>query len=353
MADESLRVSRLADRVESASGERDVYVWREGNHCGVPDEPFLAQLTDVVQSPSLGTAKVYGFVARCQKDWLDEVEFVTHDCGSGNTVTLSKEVKFRGNKFEDCAPYGEPCPEATLIYNYATGRWEGELPLLEGTASLAFYCTWDGFVKWWLEVAGCAYPAAVLLTPTCVYPPKWTGTGNEIFGDCCPEGLLMVPTVYTIEALVDPLYEGRLADHVNGMDVYAYDEHCEASCQESAGCCPGVPLDSQWEFTIFNVSGCGCGAAVDGGYTFGNVCQTFGLSGCSTAFTLCLLCQPYGNERTWEHYRLQIGTGGKIYTPSSGSCDPVSVTFHGVEVIQDVGPYGTCVGTISVTVTRP
>lgn len=361
-------LGRLVDLVDDgAGGVAPVYAADPPPGCGPPDTGLML-LVDLIDDGSGGVVPVYAQVTPCQKDWVETEAYVGHDTG-GLVVRLSREVTVLVTGMEDCTADGSACPEATLVYDEGLGRWAGELALNNGTAAFEFYGVFNGVdVDWFLDLGGCLAssggpgPVAAPLTPDCGWPPRWTGIGGggPFTGDnCCLAS--PPPSILYVLGKVPPVYLGRLVDLLpdgsgGAVPVYATSESCDL-CVGSQGCCPGVPVDDEVEYTYFNVAnatpGCACSGPADSGSPRADSCETWGFTspGCTAPQTCCLVCVPGDvGDRSWENYRLLVE--GTLYEPSSGSCDPFSVTFDGVPW-ETADPGGACSGTLSITATRP
>lgn len=330
-----------------------------------PDCPtvgLMGRLVDVLNIGGIAW-EVYTVVPECQKDWDEEVEYVSHDTGSGGpAVVLSREIKLQFNQMEECTTDNSACPYITLIYDVARNMWTGSIALDTGVAEFEFYGVWNGVdnIDWKLGYYGCADMGTgsnvAIITVVCTGVGKWTAIGGSPLINCCDGD--PIPSQIVLTGKMNPIVRGREVDVLSGFKVYAINECCPDECQESPGCCFGERIDENIDYTGFNVvnntGGCACASP-----TFtptdssGCAIMTWGSDArCTGPVSVCLSCQPTGTGTTqhgWQFYRLIWG--GNSYAPSSGSCDPLSVTFDNLPWTT-ASPMGACSGTLSVTVTR-
>lgn len=328
-----------------------------------PECPTVGLIGRLVDTLDIGGIawEVYTVVPECQKDWEETVEMVEHDTG-GLVVTLSREIKLQFVKMEECTTDNSACPYTTLIYDPVRNLWTGELGLDQGTAEFEFYGVWTGFdIEWFLAYLGCAYTGtgsnAAPATVVCTGVGKWGVTGGSPLSDCCDGD--PVPSVATLTGKMNPIVRGREVDTEQGVRVFLVNECCPDECQESVGCCFGERIDDQLDYTIFNIvqNEPTCTRSCSGATVLPTAidgCATWSVTSCPGPHTICLTCDLVAAgsatvQNGWEHYRLY--QGGTYYSPSSGSCDPLSVTFDNLPWTSP-DPSGICGGTYSVTVTR-
>lgn len=304
-------------------------------------------------------APVYAQVTQCQKDWVGAEEYVEYDMGLGHTRTVSAEMTMLLEGMHDCT--GEACEYVLLEYDEAEGGWTGSLSMSAGTATFMAWGEWNGLVEeWFLDMDGCTGTLTQPLETVCDYPLRLVGTGGGgPFGSSCCTAAPPPSPLYVWEKIT-PVYMGRLIDADGSAPVYLVAECCDDGCPFTPGCCDGIPIDAGIDFTIFNIVTTNgsppCARTCSGatvGATTSEGCVTWSVTTCSGPHTICFQCSLSASgaaeERGWEHYRILASS--VLYSPTSGSCDPFSVTFDGLPWTSP-DPGGACSGTYSVTVTR-
>lgn len=392
-------LGRLVDLVShdglstSAGSLDDLYQQVYGYNCRDCDPPQTQVLRyiDNTTQPSVDVGDdpadpneealvpTFAQIQSCQKDWDGPEEYIDYDMGSGYIRRISKELNVLLIGMDDCSIDGETCISVTLTFDpsagLGTGGFTGSVDLLLGTATFDVYGVWTGISEEWFNIlGGCPSGGTQPLAGQCVSPLMLSGIGGGgPFGlACCPA--VPPPNPYYVWEKIPPRYVGRLIDVVDPAEqsssssgenldpipVYLVAECCNTGCPFNPGCCNGISIDDGLFYTIFNIITTNgnppctrtCTGA-DVSPTLSNGCVIWSVTTCPAPHTICLSCNvarsANSGERGWQNY--QLFAAGVYWQPSSGSCEPFSVTFDNIPWTAP-SPAGLCSGTYSVTVTR-
>lgn len=350
--------------------------------CGPADQDLLRWL-DLVSNPAVTEADpeplvpVLGQITPCQKDWEGAERYVDYDMGGGHVRRVSHELTMLLPGMNDCTLDGSTCVYVRLDWN-GTDGWEASQDFVAGSATYRVYGVWTGIdEEWFIDYGGCLTGTAVPLSALCSSPLRLSGTGGGgPYGlGCCDA--VPAPQQFLVWDKGPPVYAGRAVDvwerpgtgtgtgtnDPAWVPVYLVSECCQEGCPFNPGCCDGVPIDAALDFTFFNLAqdAGSCLASctpstISASATSSDGCVTFSVDACPAPNVVCLTCDLADSSadqtRNWDHYRLLVGAGGTtVILPTSGSCTPFSVTFDDVPWTAP-GIFGTCTGTVSVTVTR-
>lgn len=355
---------------------RQVFVYECQHDCG-PHDTDRIRLVDIVPNANVTAddpdpyTPVYGRITPCQKDWEHAERYIDYDMGGGHVRTISEEMTLFMPGMADCTNDRDNCIFQLLEWNGVDG-WTGSVVLNNGTASFKVHGSWNGLnEEWFVDYTGCISGTNVPLGVQCERPLILTGTGGGgPFGlSCCD--VVPAPEPYYVWEKMPPIYYGRMAHLTEPgtgtgtgtgtfIPMFITSECCDVNCPPYVGCCPGIPRDANIDFTVFNVvtttpnPPCtrSCGPGVTQTPTTASACITFSVDNCAAPNTICLECSGTeefeDDDENWRNYR--IVKSSVAYPPSSGSCNPFTVTFLNIPW-SSPNPAGLCEGTVSVTVT--